>query len=211
MINRFSAVILVSLLYPINVVAEPWLDPSNALLRSDIERLSSAGIINTPINTWPLMWANILDHIDSADVTGQPQSIIDSYARVKGKESAQLVSIAPTNRSNYRSQMTSQVLRHFGNSVRDEGQLTLFQQGSTQHLAYKLEVSQVQDPWDNESSHFDNSYLAMALGNWVLGVGAVERWWGPGWNTSLILSNNARPTTSLFFKEVTQIHFHCLS
>ena len=51
MINRFSAVILVSLLYPINVVAEPWLDPSNALLRSDIERLSSAGIINTPINT----------------------------------------------------------------------------------------------------------------------------------------------------------------
>ena len=69
MINRFSAVILVSLLYPINVVAEPWLDPSNALLRSDIERLSSAGIINTPINTWPLMWANILDHIDSADVS----------------------------------------------------------------------------------------------------------------------------------------------
>ena len=40
----------------------------------------------------------------------------------------------------------------------------------------------------------------MALGNWVLGVGAIERWWGPGWNSSLILSNNARPTTSLFFQ-----------
>lgn len=200
MINRFSAVILVSLLYPINVVAEPWLDPSNALLRSDIERLSSAGIINTPINTWPLMWANILDHIDSADVTGQPQSIIDSYARVKrqGERSTRV------NRPHQSIKLSlandSQVLRHFGNSVRDEGQLTLFQQGLTQHLAYKLEVSQVQDPWDNESSHFDNSYLAMALGNWVLGVGAVERWWGPGWNTSLILSNNARPTTSLFFQ-----------
>ena len=200
MINRFSAVILVSLLYPINVVAEPWLDPSNALLRSDIERLSSAGIINTPINTWPLMWANILDHIDSADVTGQPQSIIDSYARVKrqGERSTRV------NRPHQSIKLSlandSQVLRHFGNSVRDEGQLTLFQQGLTQHLAYKLEVAQVQDPWDNESSHFDNSYLAMALGNWVLGVGAIERWWGPGWNSSLILSNNARPTTSLFFQ-----------
>ena len=35
--------------------AEPWVDSQNALLRSDIERLSSVGIIKKPINTWPLM------------------------------------------------------------------------------------------------------------------------------------------------------------
>jgi len=31
------------------------------------------------------------------------------------------------------------------------------------------------------------------LGNWVVSAGAVDRWWGPGWQDSLILSNNACP------------------
>ncbi|RMG87729.1 MAG: capsule assembly Wzi family protein [Chloroflexi bacterium] len=33
----------------------------------------------------------------------------------------------------------------------------------------------------------------MALGNWMLFAGRVEQWWGPGWDTALLLSNNARP------------------
>lgn len=197
MINRFNAVILVSLLCITNIAAEPWVDTQNALLRSDIERLYSVGIIKTPINTWPLMWANILDHIDDADMTGQPQSVVNSYARVKtvGERSTRVN--RPSQSIKLSIANDSQVVRHFGESPRDQGQLTLHQQGLTQHFAYNLELTQVQDPWDNESSHFDNSYLAMALGNWVLGVGAVERWWGPGWNSSLILSNNARPSAGL--------------
>ena len=43
----------------------------------------------------------------------------------------------------------------------------------------------------------------------VLGVGAVERWWGPGWNNGLILSNNARPSAGLLVQRV-QTHFHHL-
>ena len=36
-----------------------------------------------------------------------------------------------------------------------------------------------------------------SLGNWMLAAGAMDRWWGPGWDGSLILSSNARPIPSL--------------
>jgi len=36
----------------------------------------------------------------------------------------------------------------------------------------------------------------MSLGNWSLSAGYLDRWWGPGWEGSLILSDNARPVPS---------------
>ena len=43
----------------------------------------------------------------------------------------------------------------------------------------------------------DGSYVAARLGNWSASFGKVDRWWGPGWDGSLILSTNARPIPAL--------------
>jgi hypothetical protein len=40
---------------------------------------------------------------------------------------------------------------------------------------------------------FDGTYLSFLAGNWQLYGGWVDQWYGPGWTSSLILSNNARP------------------
>ena len=45
----------------------------------------------------------------------------------------------------------------------------------------------------DEGFALDGSYLAARLGNWSASLGQVERWWGPGWDGSLVLSTNARP------------------
>lgn len=55
------------------------------------------------------------------------------------------------------------------------------------------------DAQDEKEFRLDGSYAAITLGNWVFGAGAIERWWGPGWHTSLILSSNARPVPGLWF------------
>ena len=62
--GRCMAVFLISVLAgQIAAQAEPWLDTRDAWLRADIERLSQAGIIKVPINTWPLMWASIMNDL----------------------------------------------------------------------------------------------------------------------------------------------------
>ncbi len=44
----------------------------------------------------------------------------------------------------------------------------------------------------------DGSFVDIGLYHWRVGGGAVSRWWGPGWDSSLILSNNARPAPGLY-------------
>jgi hypothetical protein len=48
-----------------------------------------------------------------------------------------------------------------------------------------------------EGFALDGSYIAARLGNWSASFGQVDRWWGPGWDGSLILSTNARPIPAI--------------
>lgn len=59
--------------------------------------------------------------------------------------------------------------------------------GGALHLSYAIH------PQDEMHYRADGSYVSWRFGNWWATLGAQERWWGPGWDGSLIFSNNARP------------------
>ncbi|WP_245749962.1 capsule assembly Wzi family protein [Marinobacter zhejiangensis] len=65
-------------------------------------------------------------------------------------------------------------------------------------VAAGLSASYANDPDDNQEWRLDGSYVAATASNWVFGVGAIDRWWGPGWQSSLILSSNARAMPSVW-------------
>ena len=52
----------------------------------------------------------------------------------------------------------------------------------------------------NEKYTFDGSYLQHTSGILTFGIGSIDRHWSFSNNTSLILSQNARPTKSLYLK-----------
>ena len=193
-------VVTAIIMMPLKLSAEPWVDTRDPWLRMDIETLSEAGLIQVPVNTWPLMWSGILYDLQRADLQGHSQRTIDSHARLMAAGSSASKINRPQQSLQLAAANDSQTFRHFGESVRDKGQLRLRRHGLTQHFAYNIEVSEVHNPWDKERSHFDNSYLAAVWGNWILAVGNIQRWWGPNWTSSLILSNNARPTASLMLQ-----------
>ena len=53
------------------------------------------------------------------------------------------------------------------------------------------------DPDDDRPGRLDGSYVAGKFGNWIFTLGQQDRWWGSGWEGSLILSNNARPVPEI--------------
>ena len=176
--------------------AEPWIDTRHPMLRTDIERLSHAGIITVPINTWPLMWGGILNNLETYKSLILPE-LQDSYGRVvsAGRRAMRPDSIRLEARLSVASE--SQLFRHYGGHARDRASISLRRRNITDHFAYNLEITRVNDPWDGDQTHYDNSYFGFVVGNWVGLLGNIERWWGPGWNSSLILSNNARPAPGL--------------
>ncbi|HSG63950.1 MAG TPA: capsule assembly Wzi family protein, partial [Gammaproteobacteria bacterium] len=60
-----------------------------------------------------------------------------------------------------------------------------------------LNVQGVDEPADGEDVRADGSEIGLRLGNFTLAASTMERWWGPGWDGSLILSTNARPTPQI--------------
>jgi hypothetical protein len=55
----------------------------------------------------------------------------------------------------------------------------------------------VADPQDGKRLRADGSYVGVNVGNFMISAGLMERWWGPAWDGSLILSTNARPIPSI--------------
>ena len=56
-----------------------------------------------------------------------------------------------------------------------------------------LRVTGVDNASDGKDIRADGSEIGVRLGNFTYAVSVTDRWWGPGWDGSLILSNNARP------------------
>ncbi|MDA0707405.1 MAG: capsule assembly Wzi family protein, partial [Proteobacteria bacterium] len=65
-----------------------------------------------------------------------------------------------------------------------------------------LNVQYVDSDQDDDEVRYDDSMVGVVLGNYSVAVSTMQRWWGPGWDGSLILSNNARPIPSLTIDRV---------
>jgi hypothetical protein len=86
------------------------------------------------------------------------------------------------------------LLRGFESTPRENGEAGV-QSGWTSgdYAGGAMRLSFAIDPEDQMHYRYDGSYASWRAGNWWMTLGAQERWWGPGWDGSLLLSNNARP------------------
>ncbi len=177
--------------------ADPWLAPGDEALRSDIQLLADAGILHGPVTTWPLSWPDVARDALAATTAGLDAATADALMRVQSLSRA--ASARGSAGAGYRASGASepQALRAFGDSPREEGELAVRASWLTDHLAMNLQGTVVANPDDEKRFRADGSYLGVNVGNFMISAGYMERWWGPGWDGSLILSTNARPIPSL--------------
>src|ERR1700752_1027091 len=64
-------------------MASPWAEVGDAQLRSDIEVLAAAGIIDDVTTQWPLPWGGIIYRLDQSDaLENQPDYVRAAAERV---------------------------------------------------------------------------------------------------------------------------------
>ncbi|QDF65636.1 capsule assembly Wzi family protein [Shewanella sp. SNU WT4] len=196
MTHIYKAMMAAILFSSCSVVAAPWVDTSDIYLRSDIQALADAGVITVPVNTYPLMWAGIGVDLAKAEPSLMTPAQVAAFARVnfyyrnaienRGNTKVKLVAASDPAR-----------FQHFGSDYREQGELKVSQEYTGTRFSFKLSGSANYDPLDEKEFRFDDSYMAMVLGNWVITAGTLDQWWGPGFDTSLIKSSNARPMPSI--------------
>jgi hypothetical protein len=176
--------------------ADPWLAPGDSRLRHDLELLADAGIVRAPLTAWPVSWAEVARDL-SGTVEGQPPWVEAALARVRAR--ASLATATGYARAEARIAGSEQpmALRRFGATPREEGELSAALQFTGDRFAFRAQATAVADADDGKTWRPDGSYAAVVLGNWMLHAGYIDRWWGPGWEGSLVYGSNARPIPSV--------------
>ena len=190
---------------------EPWLAPGNLQLRHDVQLLVDDGVINLPVSGWPIAVSDLayaLSLLPSPSaVSAPPPGEVERRAG-EGLTPAQSAAVArlrrvasegyPTVGFELAGAARPMQIRTFADVPREEGELDVYASGFFgRRFGGRLQVAAVTDPDDDETVRLDGSYVAAKLGNWIVTLGAQDRWWGPGWEGSLILSNNARPVPAV--------------
>jgi hypothetical protein len=177
--------------------ADPWLAPGDEGLRSDILRLADAGILRGPVTTWPLSWPDISRDALAADERGLDDATADALLRIQ--RLARSASATGYSGAGYRVGGASDPtpFRSFAESPREQGELSARGSWLGEHVSLNLQGTYAADASDGKEFRADGSYLGVNIGNFMVSAGLMERWWGPGWDSSLILSTNARPIPTL--------------
>ncbi|PHS19628.1 MAG: hypothetical protein COA86_04985 [Kangiella sp.] len=171
--------------------SQPWINTSELSLRADIETLVDIGIISVPISTYPLMWSGIIKEFDNIDINNVPTEYKSIFWRVK-KASKRAFSNTDNRKLQVTFSNSEKVLRSFGDKQRGKLEVRVSSSQVNKNFAWNLEIARVTDPSDGETTYFEGSYISSIVGNWVVSLGHIEKWWGASWDSASLLSNNAK-------------------
>ena len=190
--------------YAITGWSQPWIAPDNLSLRSSITYLQQQGIIHGPITTWPLAWQSLVADLNhcvqqplSSNITHLCQMLLNEY---HANQTSQI------NVQAYAANDQA-LLNSFDKNHRGKSGTQFNFSTQDQYWSGQLSLNQIDASTDHHAINLDGSYLATHSNHWALGVGAVDRWWGPGWDSSLIVSTNPRPIPGLFLTRTTNKPF----
>ena len=176
--------------------AEPFLAPNDPFIRHEIRYLSDEGGLDGLQNTWPLNLGGLDAMRTNSDVEISSTLFDDRLS----KESNSGWSPVFTTIGVADDRVTA---RGFGPEPRSSFVTNASISWMNDRFAAKLSLNGfygMEKDWKgrvDEGFALDGSYIATRLGNWSASLGQQERWWGPGWDGSLILSTNARPIPAI--------------
>lgn len=185
-----------------SALAGPYIPAGDMALRHDIQRLADAGIIRGPTTTWPLAWGPILEDLGAADASQLSGGVAAALARVSERAGWETRSNQLTFKARLEAAERPTRIRSFQDTPRGDAGASIGFGWIADRFAFDLNVQGLQSDQDSQDLRADNSMIGVVLGNWSVAASTHERWWGPGWDGSLILGNNARPIPSVTIDRV---------
>ena len=174
--------------------ASPWAEAGDSQLRSDIQVLANAGIIDDITTQWPIPWAGLCTRLrDEMALSTQPSFVREAARRVLAFAKLQMHRDTFSGQASFDFTNDTNVVRGFDGMGRYKGQSQVSFEYLDSDTALRLAVGTVSD-FSGRTTKYDpdGTYLAQRLGSAIVYAGYLTHWWGPGWISALSLSNNAR-------------------
>jgi hypothetical protein len=187
------------LLFSSATIAQGFFLPAgDKRLREDLTLLVDEGVINLPVNEWPLARKDVADALAPIDAR-EMQDVALQHVLARVRAAVSLPEDASIWRIREVSVTAGQagLLRHEGTLGRENTEFTSRGGSTTDRYSINLSATAAPDPEDGQEIRLDGSDISVRWGNWIFSANQMDRWWGPGHDGSLILSTNARPMPAM--------------
>lgn len=193
---RAWLILLVSLIATLGfaekAASSPYIGTEDKQLHRDLQTLSEWGYVHASVTSYPVPWRGVAQQIEHLSADNMQYMPKQALRRLQHH-----LKVAKTQkqRSFVQVQANSQAPRisSFDGSTYHQAAATIKHQA----LLDRVYVQGVINIDQDGELNLDNSLIAYQFENWQVRVGAIDQFWGPGQSSSLILSNNARPTPSI--------------
>ncbi|NOJ24031.1 hypothetical protein [Vibrio coralliilyticus] len=183
---RLSIPITSILLISNYAYSSPWIEASDPFLRSSMVALSDGAVLNGVTSTFPLRWSSVAGD-------GYTRGDTSDYLDAEFAHFNYALQTAKLNRGNRRFAMSggNKTLDNdwFADVERDKWAVEASYEHLANSYAFRLNSSYLEHANDPELS-FRDSYIALNAGRALLDISMLPRWWGHGWNHSLILATS---------------------
>lgn len=189
-----------------------WFESGDSQLRMDLQVLNDAEVIRLPLSQWPLPRAAVTYALRNAKTHAATNAAVAAALnRVRARAGMnERGEEKPRGGVTLSAEMfggQQPLWRDFDTPAREDAELHAGGAYENDRFAIGIQVAGVSDPEDGEEVRLDGSHATVKLGNWLLSANALDRWWGPGHEGSLILSSNARPMPTLMVERAEPAPF----
>ena len=178
------------LLSPNFVDADPWYSVESEIIQLEIEQLRLCGIDIPPISAFPLNIIVLNKALANTEQATLNEECIEKINSIKNELNKNLYT--QKNIIGFQSERPEIYFQDFGKRVTADSHFYISSSKVGDNFSYKIAMQAFRD-----DLRFDESYFSYYYDNHVLTMGRMSRWWSPSLNSSLILSNSARPAPGI--------------
>ncbi|MCG7535680.1 capsule assembly Wzi family protein [Pseudoalteromonas sp. OOF1S-7] len=175
--------------------ASPWVDAQQSNLKHSIDLLVSAGVIQRPVNQYPLMWNGLVGDLAKADASALPDDVQFALRHVNHALDQARQNVRSGIEAHYSDEQTTPA--GFGQQTRSRSGIRSYGQITGSHVSARVQVNYTDNSQDGKYVNHHGSHLAVLLGDWAFSAERLDYWWGPGNENALMLSNHAAPMKAL--------------
>ena len=178
--------------------SDPWLSGSNEFEVKKLEYFSIKNQFSIDSSSYPIPLALVRNPNEEMF---NNMSLMNDYIKIADKiiqrESKKFI-----NEFGFSSNSEFNPFRFLDSKFKDKNSVFFSSSYLGERFASKISITTFENPYEDKKYNFSDSYVALVSGNFILGVGNYDRWWGPSHHASLILSNYSKSSPGLFIRSL---------
>lgn len=189
-------------IFSISVFSSPWIDTFDKNYYEELRILAIECEIDYlgQISNYPISLGEVLHYIKKnrlKELNEECKSKLESEVK-------RIDDYFNTSQSyiGYQSGYDGLYLQHLGPRYYKNTNTFISHSFQNDNLFFKLKISK---DLDSNKTYLDESFGSIRFSNIIFSAGRINRWWSPSENTSLILSNSARPSFGVEIKNYIPI------